>query len=216
MLGIFFVVYLLVIVALYPLHASGLVLFNGPFGFISGLVMVIQESYQIVNFLIRAFILPRPLKAVFEVTFREKSPYVGDSSDLLMVGYTGDTLLRKIQRITLKNLWLPIWIGSTIFLFLLNFIPVAGVFLVILLKSPTRGYNSLKAYYEMKGLNPAQVDYMISLQKGDLLTFGFVCTCLETVPFLSLLFVFTNETAAALWAAEIELKFERRRTEKEE
>jgi len=86
----------------------------------------------------------------------------------------------------------------------LNFIPVVGTVIFVLLQGRTRGNSVHTRYFQLKKWTRPQIDEWLKENTAPYTAFGTVATLLELVPIASILFSFTNTVGAALWAADIE------------
>ena len=103
----------------------------------------------------------------------------------------------------------------------LNFIPVVGTVMFVILQGKRAGPAAHTRYFQLKQWNNAQkqkhVDeykaaytryaFAIDIYVGSKLmlgSFGVAAVLLELVPVASILFAFTNTVGAALWAADME------------
>ena len=81
----------------------------------------------------------------------------------------------------------------------LNFIPVIGTVVFIILQGRRRGPAAHQRYFQLKEWSSRQREIHIEQNQGGYTAFGIVSFLLEMVPFANILFAFTNATAAALW-----------------
>lgn len=88
----------------------------------------------------------------------------------------------------------------------LNFIPVVGTVLFVLLQGKKAGPNAHARYFQLKGMSKTKQDEFVEQRQGAYTAFGVVATLLEMVPIAGIFFAFTNVTGAALWAADMERK----------
>jgi len=86
----------------------------------------------------------------------------------------------------------------------LNFIPVVGTVIFVLLQGRTRGNSVHTRYFQLKKWTNSERDAWMKENTAPYTAFGTVATLLELIPFASILFAFTNTVGAALWAADIE------------
>lgn len=86
----------------------------------------------------------------------------------------------------------------------LNFIPVVGTVMFVLLQGKRRGPASHARYFQLKGMSKQRREEWVEKRQGAYTSFGTIATLLEMVPIAGILFAFTNTTGAALWAAELE------------
>lgn len=90
-------------------------------------------------------------------------------------------------------MWLP-----------LNFIPIVGTVLFVLVQAKKFGPNAHARYFQLKGMDAKKREEFIEQRRGAYTSFGTVAVLLEMVPIAGILFAFTNVTGAALWAADME------------
>lgn len=88
----------------------------------------------------------------------------------------------------------------------LNFIPVVGTVLFVILQGKRFGPTAHARYYQLKRMNTNQRDEFVEKRRGAYTSFGVMAVLLEMVPFAGIFFQFTNTTGAALWAADEERK----------
>jgi len=86
----------------------------------------------------------------------------------------------------------------------LNFIPVVGTVIFVLLQGRTRGDSVHTRYFQLKNWSKSQQQEWLKENTAPYTAFGTVATLLELIPVVSIFFSFTNTTGAALWAADIE------------
>lgn len=88
----------------------------------------------------------------------------------------------------------------------LNFIPVVGTLIFIILQGKNMGPAAHKRYFDLKRFNSRQRADFVEEKRGAYTSFGVVTSVLELIPVASILFTFTNTVGAALWAADMEQK----------
>jgi len=86
----------------------------------------------------------------------------------------------------------------------LNFIPIVGTAIFIILQGKRAGPTAHQRYFQLKQWDSRQREAHIEQNRGGYTSFGVAAFLLEMVPFANLLFVFTNTVGAALWAADLE------------
>lgn len=86
----------------------------------------------------------------------------------------------------------------------LNFIPVVGTVIFILLQGKKAGPASHARYFQLKGFSKTQKEEFVAEKTGPYTAFGTAATLLELVPVVGIAFTFTNTVGAALWAADLE------------
>jgi len=88
----------------------------------------------------------------------------------------------------------------------LNFIPVVGTVLFVLLQGKKFGPTAHARYFQLKGMTKGQKEKFVEENRGAYSSFGTLAVLLEMVPIAGILFAFTNNVGAALWAADLETK----------
>lgn len=88
----------------------------------------------------------------------------------------------------------------------LNFIPVVGTVLFILLQGKRYGPQAHSRYFQLKSMSKGRKEEWIEKRQGAYTSFGIIAVLLEMVPIAGIFFAFTNTTGAALWAADLEKK----------
>ncbi|KAG0285932.1 hypothetical protein BGZ96_009894 [Linnemannia gamsii] len=86
----------------------------------------------------------------------------------------------------------------------LNFVPVAGPIAFCYLNGKVRSRYVHRQYFDMKEMTQKERDDWIQTRKTQYTTFGVIAQGLELIPFIGILFGFTNTIGAALWAADLE------------
>lgn len=86
----------------------------------------------------------------------------------------------------------------------LNFIPVVGTVIFIIVQGKKTGPNAHARYFQLKGMNKARREEHVEKRTGAYTGFGIVANLLEMVPVVGIFFAFTNTAGAALWAADME------------
>ncbi|KAI2619710.1 hypothetical protein GGR54DRAFT_640035 [Hypoxylon sp. NC1633] len=181
-----------------------LVLVNGPLAVFTTVLLILNESSTIVNIISRNFLLQDALLDTFDGTLlaRDADGIVGEGRQLKSgndpVARLGKILKTPFSKFTPKALvryvmYLP-----------LNFIPVVGTVIFILLQGRTRAGSVHSRYFQLKGWSSSQQRDWLERHNGPYTSFGTIATLLEMVPVFSMFFAFTNTVGAALWAADIE------------
>ncbi|KAJ0382821.1 hypothetical protein COL922a_011767 [Colletotrichum nupharicola] len=156
-----------------------LVFVNGPLAVFTTVLLILNESSTIINFVSRSYLLQEALLDTFDGTLLSR-----DEDGIVKEGRQvrpGSDPMQKLGKI-LKNpfeRFSPKALIRYLVYLPLNFIPIVGTGIFILL----------------------QAGATVSMD-----AFGLVATALEMIPFVSIFFTFTNTVGAALWAADIEAK----------
>ncbi|KAI0172396.1 hypothetical protein GGR52DRAFT_544353 [Hypoxylon sp. FL1284] len=183
-----------------------LVFVNGPLAVFTTVLLILNESSTIANLISRNFLLQDALLDTFDGTLvaRNATDIVSEGRQLKSgsdpIARLGKILKNPFSKFTPKALvryvmYLP-----------LNFIPVVGTIVFILLQGRTRGGSVHGRYFQLKGWSSSQQKDWLQRHTGPYATFGTIATLLEMIPVVSMFFAFTNTVGAALWAADIEQK----------
>jgi hypothetical protein len=106
----------------------------------------------------------------------------------------------------------------------LNFIPVVGTVLFIIMQGRRFGPQAHARYFQLKQMSKSQREDFVEKHKAAytryilalifllrhfsnlFCSFGIPAALLELIPFVGIFFAFTNTCGAALWASDLELK----------
>ncbi|OTB12866.1 hypothetical protein K445DRAFT_320688 [Daldinia sp. EC12] len=181
-----------------------LVFVNGPLAVFTTVLLILNESSTIVNLISRNFLLQDALLDTFDGTLVAKDAVgiVSEGRQLKSgqdpIGRLGKILKNPFSKFT------PNALVRYIMYLPLNFIPVVGTIIFIILQGRTRGNSVHGRYFQLKGWTPSQERDWLERHAGPYATFGTIATLLEMIPVASMFFAFTNTVGAALWAADIE------------
>ncbi|KAI5203977.1 hypothetical protein E4T39_03888 [Aureobasidium subglaciale] len=185
-------------------QAAILAVFNGPLAAVNAALLCLSESSKIFNTLSKNFLVEDSLIDTFDGTLVAKG-----ESELVAkerkVGRGGDAIGR-LGKIVSKPFakFAPSAIIRYVMYLPLNFIPVVGTAMFILLQGKTAGPAAHSRYFQLKGMSKASQEDFIAKRQGAYTGFGTVATLLELVPIVGIFFSFTNTCGAALWAADME------------
>lgn len=183
-----------------------LVFVNGPLAVLTTVLLILNESSVIINIVSKNFMLQDALLDTFDGTLLAR-----DSADIVSEGRQlksgGDPIQRlgKILKSPFSR-FSPKALVRYVMYLPLNFIPVVGTVVFILLQGRSRGNGVHDRYFQLKRWSSSERSKWLSDHTGPYAAFGTVATLLEMVPLASILFSFTNTVGAALWAADIEKK----------
>ncbi|TIA37469.1 hypothetical protein D6C78_04719 [Aureobasidium pullulans] len=185
-------------------QAAVLAVFNGPLAAINAALLCLNESSTIFNTLAKTFLVEESLIDTFDGTLVAKGEAELVSKER-KVGRGGDAIgrLGKIVKKPFAK-FAPSAIIRYVMYLPLNFIPVVGTVMFILLQGKRAGPAAHSRYFQLKGMNKARQDEWVEKRQGAYTGFGTVATLLELVPIAGVFFAFTNTTGAALWAADLE------------
>ncbi|KAL2758464.1 hypothetical protein ACRALDRAFT_2097280 [Sodiomyces alcalophilus JCM 7366] len=183
-----------------------LVLFNGPLAVFTTVLLVLNESSTIINMISRTWLLQDALLDTFDGTLVAKNAdsIVREGRQL----QPGTDPMQKLGRILKSpfDRFSPKALIRYVMYLPLNFIPLVGSALFVLIQARARGQNVHGRYFQLKKWSSYQCRDWLKRHSGPYTAFGLVATGLEMIPFASMFFSFTNTVGAALWAADIETK----------
>ncbi|KAF2404074.1 hypothetical protein EJ06DRAFT_526181 [Trichodelitschia bisporula] len=187
-------------------QAAALAIINGPFAVVSAIALVLSESSAITSILARSFFIDAALLDTFDGTLVERN-----QTELVTAGRTvkpggsGVSRLGKVIRTPFSR-FTPKAIIRNLMYLPLNFIPIVGTAIYIILQGKRSGPAALARYFQLKGMTARQREEHVEKHRGAYTSFGVPAVLLEMVPFVGIFFAFTNTVGAALWAAEMEEK----------
>lgn len=183
-----------------------LVFVNGPLAVFTTVLLILSESSTIISVLSRNFLLQDALLDTFDGTLvsKDATNIVSEGRQLKAGGDPMDRLGKILKSPFAK--FSPKALVRYVMYLPLNFIPVVGTVIFILLQGRARGNTVHDRYFQLKRWSASQRAEWLKEHTGAYSGFGTVATLLELVPFASIVFSFTNTVGAALWAADIERK----------
>jgi len=197
---------------------------SGPLAAISAALLVLSESSTLFTMLSKTFLINDALTDTFDGVLVSQN-----TTDLVSEGRQmkgGSGFMGKLGKLTKTPFqkFTPTAIIRYIMYLPLNFIPVVGTVMFVILQGRRAGPASHARYFQLKQWNASQKEKHIDQYKAaytryslssvekaldleyllTLFSFGVAAVLLELVPVASILFAFTNTVGAALWAADME------------
>jgi hypothetical protein len=188
----------------YVPQAAVMAFTSGPIAAISAALLTLSESSTLINLLSRTFLIQDALVDVFDGTLLSR-----DCTNLVeggrQISTKGDNIARlgKLIKTPFARFSPNVVVRYLLYL-PLNFIPVIGTVIFILLQGKRAGPAAHTRYFQLKEWSQRQRQLHIEENRGGYTSFGIVAFLLEMVPFANLVFAFTNTVGAALWAADLE------------
>jgi len=183
-----------------------LVFVNGPIAAFTTILLTLSESSTIINIISRNFLIQDALVDTFDgvLVARHQTGILAEGREVKSgnfndpIGKLGKLVKSPFEKFTPKALiryvmYLP-----------LNFIPIVGTVIFVLLQGKTRGNSVHTRYFQLKKWSNSEREQWLKENTAPYTAFGVVATLLELVPVASIFFSFTNAVGAALWAADIE------------
>jgi len=183
-----------------------LVFVNGPLAAFTTILLVLSESSTLINILSRTFIVQDALVDTFDgvLVSRHQTGILAEGREVKSGNFNDPIAkLGKLVKSPFEK-FAPAAIIRYFLYLPLNFIPVVGTVLFVLIQGKTRGNSVHTRYFQLKNWNASRKDQWLKDNMAPYAAFGTVATLLELVPVASIFFSFTNTVGAALWAADIE------------
>ncbi|KAI9822027.1 MAG: hypothetical protein M1832_003199 [Thelocarpon impressellum] len=186
-------------------QAAIMTIFNGPLAAFSAIVLTLSESSTLITILSKTFLIEDALIDSFDGTLalRNQTHLVSQGRQIKSGGGDPVAKLGKIAKKPFQK-FAPKAIIRYILYLPLNFIPVVGTLIFLVLQGRRNGATAHARYFNLKSMPPSQAEEWVQKRQGAYTSFGLVATALELVPVASIFFSFTNTVGAALWAADIE------------
>ncbi|TVY40820.1 Outer spore wall protein [Lachnellula occidentalis] len=182
-------------------QAAVLSLVNGPLAAITTILLTLSESSTIITLLSKNFLIQDALVDTFDgVLVARKQTGVLSEGRQLKAGNFNDPIakLGKMVKSPFEKFTPKALIRYVMYL-PLNFIPVVGTVIFVLLQGKARGDA---VHTRLKNWSKSQREEWLKENTAPYTAFGTIATLLELVPIASIVFAFTNTVGAALWAAE--------------
>lgn len=181
-----------------------LIFVNGPLAVFTTVILILNESATIVNVLSRTWLLREALVDTFDGTLISKDmTNLVEEGRELRPGASGMDRLGRILKSPFQK-FSPKAVVRYIMYLPLNFIPIIGTFIFLLVQGRSRGRMAHERYFQLKNWPESRQADWLRIHVAPYTAFGLVATLLEMIPFVSVFFNFTNTVGAALWAADME------------
>ena len=220
-------VYLFLFIVAYIPQVALLAIFQGRLAWVNAAFLVLGEGSAIIALLFEAFFVDETLAEIVDsVSYLLAVPSSGISEHfhyndqvLINEGYTdlvatrriinhnAPTPLAQLGKPTKSAAYSPFSFRLIIefIIFLpLNLIPVVGIPLFLVVMGERAGPFHHFRYLKLLGMHQRERDAWTRRAKWRYTRFGTVALALQYVPVLSMLFLLTTATGAALWAADLE------------
>ncbi|KAH8692950.1 hypothetical protein BGW36DRAFT_302318 [Talaromyces proteolyticus] len=176
---------------------------------ISTLLLVLSESSTITNTLSRSFLTHEAAALVdtFDGTLISAGHEALVTNGRQLKASAADPIARLGRLIkTPFRGFSPTSLMQTIMYLPLNFVPVVGTLLFVVLQGRKFGLGVHERYFQLKGWKGSEREEWVQRHTPAYTSFGVLGFALEMVPVVSIFFSYTNTVGAALWAADIEAK----------
>jgi len=199
-------VYTLLFVFTYLPQVAFLAIFQGKGAFFNGAFLVLGEGAVVVALLFEAFFVDETLVDIFDSVLL-KEGHEALVSKWRVLHANEQNPVKMLGRPTTSAVYAPFslrQIVEFIVLLPLNFIPVAGVPLFLVLTGYRAGPFHHWRYFQLLDMTKKERKEYIKKRQLSYTAFGTVALLLQLVPLLSMLFLLTTAAGSAIWASEIE------------
>ena len=168
--------------------------------------LVLGEGATISALLFEAFLVDETLVDVFDAVLINEgfSDLVSGGRDLDL---EGETPVKELGKPTMSAVYSPFsfrQILEFVLLLPLNFIPIIGIPIFLVLTGYRAGPLQHWRYFKLLDLSKKEKNEFISQRKLRYTWFGTVHLALQLIPVLSMFFLLTSATGSALWVAKME------------
>ncbi|KAL3493098.1 hypothetical protein BJX62DRAFT_90653 [Aspergillus germanicus] len=199
-------IYTILFLFAYIPQVAFLAIFQGAGAWISGAFLVLGEGAAVVAALFEAFFVDETLVDIFDAVLVSEGQ--GELVAASRVLYPqGDDVVQRLGKPTQSAVYSPFSLRQIlefIILLPLNFIPVAGTPMFLILTGYRGGPFHHWRYFQLLDLSKQQRKERIRKRQLRYTTFGTVALILQLIPVLSMFFLMSTAVGAALWVAEIE------------
>ncbi|KIW69750.1 hypothetical protein PV04_05608 [Phialophora macrospora] len=183
-----------------------LAIFQGPGAWLNATFLVLGEGAAVVALLFEAFFVDEALVDTFDAVLIDQglADLVGQSRLLEPAAPNSVQMLREP---TVSAIYAPFslrQIVEFVVLLPLNFIPIVGVPIFLLLTGYRAGPFHHWRYFKLRGLSKKERQEYVRNRQLKYTWFGVVTLTLQLVPMLSMFFLLTSAAGSALWAAKME------------
>ncbi|KAI2890365.1 hypothetical protein CBS11852_6419 [Aspergillus niger] len=201
-------IYVLLFLFAYLPQVAFLSIFQGVGAWINGAFLVLGEGAAIVAALFEAFFVDETLVDIFDSVLVSEGN--GELVTMSRVLYPqGDDVVKRLGKPTKSAVYAPFslrQIVEFIVLLPLNFIPVAGTPMFLVLTGYRAGPFHHWRYFQLLDLSKQERKERIRRRQLQYTTFGTVALILQLVPILSMFFLMSTAVGSALWTVDLENK----------
>lgn len=183
-----------------------LAIFHRAGAWVNGTFLVLGEGAAIVALLFEAFFVDESQLDIFDSILVDKG-FEDLVSTRRPVAVEGVNPVKRLGRPTRSSVYGPFSFRQIIefIIFLpLNFIPIVGVPIFLLLTGYRAGPLQHWRYFKLREFDRKQRNTFVKRRRWQYTWFGTVALMLQLIPVLSMLFLMTTAAGSALWAADME------------
>ncbi|KAH7405683.1 hypothetical protein DE146DRAFT_420467 [Phaeosphaeria sp. MPI-PUGE-AT-0046c] len=188
----------------YVPQAAMLTVFNGPLAIFTTVLLVLSESSTIFSVLSKNFLIDDALIDTFDGTLLCRNLHTLVENERQVK--SGSDPVAKLGKLVSKPFakFTPSAIIRYFMYLPLNFIPIVGTVLFVILQGRKFGPTAHARYFQLKQMKKQEKEQFIEKRRAAYASFGVPAVLLELVPIAGIFFSFTNTVGAALWAADME------------
>ncbi|KAH0543282.1 hypothetical protein FGG08_002345 [Glutinoglossum americanum] len=183
-----------------------LALFHGPLAWVNAAFLVLGEGAAIIALLFEAFLVDETLVDIFDAVLINEG-HLALVQPAREIHAAAPDPVKQLGKPLTSAQYSPFsfrQILEFIILLPLNLIPVVGTPLFLVLTGRRGGPLHHWRYFKFIGLRRKEKSKWIQRRRWRYTWFGTVALVLQLVPVLSMLFLMTTATGAAMWAADLE------------
>lgn len=202
------IVLLILFTFTYLPQVAFLAIFQGQLAWVNGAFLVLGEGAAIISLLFEAFFVDQTLVEIVDSVLVNEG-YTDLVATRRVINRNAPTPLSQLGKPTKSAHYSPFSLRLTIefIIFLpINFIPLVGFPLFLFVMGKRVGPFHHFRYMKLLGMHEKERDVWTKKRKWTYTWFGTVALALQYVPVLSMLFLLTTATGAALWAVDLEEK----------
>ncbi|KUL82928.1 hypothetical protein ZTR_10400 [Talaromyces verruculosus] len=199
-------IYTLLFFFTYLPQVAFLAIFQGHSAWVNGAFLVLGEGSAIVALLFEAFFVDETLVDVFDAVLINEG-FEGMVNKERVIHPDGINPVQRLGKPTTSAVYAPFsfrQIIEFILLLPLNFVPVAGVPMFLVLTGYRAGPFHHWRYFQLLELTKDKRKRFVRNRQLKYTAFGTVALILQLIPIFSMLFLLTSAAGSALWAAEME------------
>ncbi|TPX12521.1 uncharacterized protein E0L32_000698 [Thyridium curvatum] len=201
----FLVYFLLFAFAFLPQYAF-LAIFHGWGAWFNAVVLVLGEGLVIIQGLFEGFFVDECRVDAFDATLINYSltDLIAPHRVLFLDAPNSVKMLGKPTSPAAYSPWSLVQIAELIFFLPLNLVPYVGTPAFIIITGTRLGKLAHYRWFKLRGMDRSARNAEIRSRSWEYAWFGTVAMILELVPVLSLFFLLTTTTGAAMWVARME------------
>lgn len=183
-----------------------LTLVDGPIAVVNAGMLVLSESSTLILLISKWWWIDDAAIEVFDAVLVEQNQtaLVAQGREVKSTG-SSDPINKLGKRLKKPfNDGFTKSIARYLILLPLNFIPVFGTVVFLILNARNVGPAQHSRYFQLKGFSDTERSDFIKRNQGGYVGFGLACVLLNLIPVVNIVFAFTHTVGAALWASELE------------